>query len=94
MAYQVIWSPKADAMMYEATAYLAENWPDSVLEDFVDKVFKATELLSSFPEIGQKTKRGKTIRSYLIKPYTRLVYRIKTDKVVILGLIDTRQKPQ
>ena len=79
--------------MYQTTAYLAENWSEAVLEEFVDKVYKATELLSTHPEIGQKTAKESSLRSYLIKPYTRLVYRIKTDKIVILRLIDTRQKP-
>ena len=78
-------------MMYETTVYLAENWADYVVEKFVDDVFKATEVLSSFPEIGQKTNRSKSIRSYLIRPYTRLIYSVKKSKIVLLSLVDTRQ---
>lgn len=93
MAYQITWSPRADAAMYRTTVYLAENWPESVVDEFVDKVFKAVDLLQNFPEIGQKAAHNNAIRSYLIKPYTRLVYRIKANKVVILRLVDTRQQP-
>lgn len=93
MAHQITWSPKADAIMYKTTAFLAENWPESVVDEFIDNVFKAVDLLQEYPEIGQKTAKSNTIRSYLVKPYTRLIYRIKPGKIVILRLVDTRQKP-
>ena len=92
MALNIVWTPTADAKLYETVAFIADNWPEAVVNEFLDSVFKAVKLISDFPEIGQKTATKPDLRSYFVRPYTRVIYRIKSDKVVILRLLDTRQQ--
>ena len=94
MAYQIKWTKRTDRTLYKQVDYLAENWPDRVITEFVDKVYHIINLLTDFPEMGKVLDAEKGIRGVLINPYVRLSYRIEDDNVVLIRFTDTRQKPQ
>ncbi len=93
MAYPVIWTDNADRSMYQLTDFLAQNWSAQIVQEYVDKVYDCIELLQEFPEMGRVTDEKQTIRTVVIRPYTRLYYQFKAEQIFLLRLIDTRQKP-
>ncbi len=77
---------------------LKELWNTLKLEfghksasDFCSRVFDTIELISQCPFAGSKYNEKRRIRSLLITQNTRLLYRVKTDTVIILKLLDTRR---
>ena len=93
MAYPVIWTDNADRSMYQLTDFLAQRWSSQVVHEYIDTVYDCIDSLQEFPEMGRVTNKKQAIRTVIIRPYTRLYYQFKEEKVFLLRLVDTRQKP-
>lgn len=92
MAKQVIWSSQAEqefAAILEYWTY--RNKSTTFSNKLVDLFEEATEILSLYPEIGQKTDienvRQKVVRDYF------MFYRIDDEAINILTVWDPRQDP-
>jgi plasmid stabilization system protein ParE len=93
MTLRIRWTRKAYNDFARIVEYHSLELGEKSGSEFCSKVFDATELLSQFPMSGSKYNEEKSIRSLRISQYTRLLYRVKTDSVIILKLIDTRRRP-
>ncbi|MCY7358935.1 MAG: type II toxin-antitoxin system RelE/ParE family toxin [Rudanella sp.] len=91
MAYTLNWTPQANQTLYELTDFVAELWDAETVSTFVDRVYKSIDRLGTHPEIGQIFDAEKGIRSYLIKPYTRLYYVIGDQEIILIAFADTRR---
>jgi len=65
-----------------------------VAQTFKLKVSYFVNTLGHFPEIGALELADKQIRSFAITTKTRVFYRIRKDKIVILTFFDVRQNPK
>lgn len=65
--------------------YIQTNFGNAVSKVFEDKVVLFFDLLEIFPEIGIEEDSVKQIRSFPIAKQTRVFYRIKKDKIIILS---------
>jgi len=72
--------------------YMRKEWGQSVAESFEEKVDYLFKLLTVFPQMGQVEKND--IRGFQISRQTRIFYRIKDERIIILSLFDVRQDPR
>jgi plasmid stabilization system protein ParE len=74
--------------------YITLTWGEKVATAFEQKTFDFLDLLESFPGIGTEEIKNKKIRSFQLTNQTRVFYRIKVDRILILTLFDVRQDPK
>lgn len=73
--------------------YLVEEWGETVGIQFEKRTKNFLDLLADFPEIGIVVNPEKKIRAFQLTKLTRIYYRIKEDRIVILTFFDVRQDP-
>jgi plasmid stabilization system protein ParE len=59
---------------------------------FMRKTDETFRLLKNYPSIGQIEKGD--IRGFQLSPQTRILYRIRDEKIIILTFFDVRQDPK
>ncbi len=74
--------------------YITNEWGENVAASFEQKTIDFFDLLETFPEIGSIEVAEKQIRGFLLTKQTRIFYRIKKEKIVILAFFDVRQSPK
>lgn len=89
---KVFLSRKAVQSYTRIRDYIEKEWGESVAESFEVKVNDLFALLANYPEMG--VLEQKDIRSFQLTQQTRVFYRIKGNRVVILSLFDVRQDPK
>lgn len=72
--------------------HIAQEWGDKTAETFTKKTDEIFQLLESFPEMGQIESRD--IRGFQLSKQTRILYRVREQKIIILSLFDVRQNPK
>lgn len=72
--------------------YIKNEWGDKTAGEFVLKIDELFNLLKAYPSMGQIEKDD--IRGFQLSPHTRILYRIKEDKIVVLAFFDVRQNPK
>ncbi|WP_026449806.1 type II toxin-antitoxin system RelE/ParE family toxin [Aequorivita capsosiphonis] len=73
--------------------HISSKFGPLVTEAFENKMFDFLELLKNFPELGSLEVAEKGIRGFQFSKQTRIFYRIKENKIIILTLFDVRQHP-
>lgn len=71
--------------------YIRKEWGEKTVEEFVRKTDELFHLLKAYPGIGQIEKDD--IRGLQLTPQTRILYRTKGPKIIILAFFDVRQNP-
>lgn len=69
-----------------------EEWSYKISCQFKQKLDKRLKNLTIQPFVGSKSENLENTRSILISKQNRLVYRVTHTKIVVIDLIDTRQK--
>ncbi|MFZ6051818.1 type II toxin-antitoxin system RelE/ParE family toxin [Halocola ammonii] len=88
---QVYVTPRAERDFNRIIRYIRKKWGDSTAQEFIHKSDAIFKLLRHFPSIGA-IEVGE-IRGFQLTPQTRILYRIKADKIVILSFFQVRQNP-
>jgi plasmid stabilization system protein ParE len=83
MEKEVVWTYTAQKDFWNNIAYLAENWPTSVLIDFERSLAKRVTLISKMPSIGFKSKQYSKFRKTLVGKHILLIYSITPKHIVI-----------
>jgi len=73
--------------------YIVHKWGLSVAGNFEQKVKDFLPLLENFPEIGTMEFPNKQIRGFQLTKQTKVFYRIKGERIIILNFFDVRQSP-
>ncbi len=86
---QVEWLEKALKNLEDEANYIALENPKAA-DDFSDAIFASVDKLAQFPSMGRegRVKRAVPNWSYLIP------YRVRGDRLQILGIFHTRQRPR
>ncbi|MDP2685899.1 MAG: type II toxin-antitoxin system RelE/ParE family toxin [Aequorivita sp.] len=73
--------------------YISNKFGAKVADAFENKLIDFLELLKHFPELGSLEVLEKGIRGFQFSKQTRIFYRVKGSKIIILTLFDVRQHP-
>lgn len=72
--------------------YIAKEWGERIADEFAQKADKLFQLLEDFPEMGSLEKEN--IRGFQLSRKTRLLYRVRNNKIIILSFFDVRLDPK
>lgn len=90
---RVEWLEKALNNLEDEANYIAlENL--KAADDFSDAIFASVDRLAQFPSIGREG-RVKHTREWAVPNWSYLIpYRVRGDRLQILGVFHTRQRPR
>jgi plasmid stabilization system protein ParE len=91
---KVFFSKRAEEKYASTLDYLRENFGEAATKVFKQKAADFIQLLGAFPEMGILEVESKSIRSFLLTKQTRVFYRIKKDRIIILTFFNTYQSPK
>ena len=91
---KIVWTKKAQKRLGEISGYIQLEFGDYAKQAFTTKTKDFTRLLSEFPEIGTVDIMGKYLRGFQLTKQTRVFYRLKEDRIIILTFFDTRRDPK
>jgi len=96
MAYQIIWTTKADNRLKNILHYLVSQFSHADAERFLDNVSEKLHLISSVVVSHRRSQKHKHLYYPIIRKRTLLIYRIKSRSgtIEILDLWDARQDPK
>jgi plasmid stabilization system protein ParE len=93
MAYKIVRRKRFVNKLYKLLLYLEANWGIKVAIEFQEKVDTHLKALEQQPYLGRASE--KTIaRSILITDHNRIVYKVTSDKIIVLTMFDTRMNPK
>jgi plasmid stabilization system protein ParE len=88
---QVFVTARAEKNFDSIVDHIKEKWGDKTAKEFIQKVDEIFKLLKAYPLIGQV--ENNDIRGFQLSRQTRVLYRIRDNKVIILAFFDVRQDP-
>ncbi|MBS1975839.1 MAG: type II toxin-antitoxin system RelE/ParE family toxin [Bacteroidetes bacterium] len=91
---RLVWAKKAQRRLDEILEYIEKEFGTTARQSFRDKARNFTRILIEFPEIGTLEIKEKSLRAFQLTKQTRVFYRVKKDRIVILTLFDSRQDPK
>ena len=89
---KVLLTRRAERNFNSIKEYITKEWGQKTAEAFVNKADETFQLLESFPNMGPV--ESKDIRGFQLSRQTRILYRVKEQKIIVLSLFDVRQDPK
>ena len=89
---QVFVTPRAERNFDSIVDYIKQEWGEKTAKEFIQKVDEFFILLKDFPLMGQV--ENNDIRGFQLSRQTRILYRIRDNKVIVLSFFDVRQDPK
>jgi len=93
MTFEVVFTKRAERDFETILNYIERKFGSQTGIRFRNLVLEFATILQSFPEIGSLELEDKNIRGAVVHQRLKIFYRIKSNKVMILRLFDTRQHP-
>jgi plasmid stabilization system protein ParE len=84
-------TPRAEKNFASIVDYISKKWGERTARQFVLKTDSLFQLLRRHPAMGQ-IENG-DIRGFQLSRQTRILYRIRDEKIIILAFFDVRQNP-
>jgi plasmid stabilization system protein ParE len=91
---RVVWTTKAQKRFAEILDYIQLKFGNTARQSFILKTKDFTRLLSEFPEIGTLEIKEKNLRGFQLAKQTRVFYRLKNDRIILLTFFDSRRDPK
>ncbi|GAB1444428.1 MAG: type II toxin-antitoxin system RelE/ParE family toxin [Cyclobacteriaceae bacterium] len=88
---QVFVTPRAERNFDSIITYIQTKWGDKTAKQFILKTDEILKLLKKYPTMGQIESRD--IRGFQLSPQTRMLYRIRDEKIIILSFFSVRTDP-
>jgi len=92
--YRLFWSDRALEDLQKIIDYLDEKWTQKEIRNFVKRLDKRLELISTNPRLFPKTVRRKNVRRSVLTKHTVIYYETAESTVTIVTLFDPRQHPR
>jgi plasmid stabilization system protein ParE len=83
---------RAERNYDDIKGYIKQEWGDKTAGEFIQKTDELFSLLKIYPSMGQIEKDD--IRGFQLSPHTRILYRVKPEKIVVLAFFDVRRNPK
>ena len=90
---EIFFTNRASKNYNSIKEYISDRFGTVVAEAFKCKMIDFLEILKNYPELGSLEVPAKGIRGFQFSKQTRIFYRIKGNKIIILTLFDVRQHP-
>lgn len=94
MALTITWSPKALQNLNSVIKYLDDNWPDTVVSEFVRRTEIVLKLIGENPTLFRRISTRNKIREAVITRHNLLLYTYNKEEITLLAVFDTRQHPR
>ena len=91
---KVVWTKTAERRLQEILDYIQQEFGDNPKQQFRSRAMDFTMLLPEFPEMGTLEVTTKNLRGFQLSKQTRVYYRIKGERIIILTFLDSRQDPK
>jgi len=91
--YKLYWSKRALDDLENIVDYLAENWTQKEIKNFVRRLDRRLDLITINPRLFPLTKRRKNLRRSVLTGHTVIYYVTIKNIVTIVALFDPRQRP-
>ena len=91
---RIVWTKRALRRLSEILEYIEIEFGVVARESFRSQTKDFTRLLAEFPEMGTLEVKEKNLRGFQLTKQTRIFYRIKGDRIIILTFFDSRQNPR
>ena len=91
---KVYLSPLAEKKIELLLDYLEHEWSVRSKEEFVLKLIKKFNLISRHPKSCVRSENVPNLYKCIVTPQTSFYYRIKSNEIEVITLIDTRQDPK
>jgi plasmid stabilization system protein ParE len=91
---KVVWTKTAKRRLEEILFYIQNEFGDNARMHFRAKAIDFTTLLPEFPEIGTLELADKNLRAFQLTRQTRVYYRVKGERIIIVTFFDSRQDPK
>lgn len=91
---KIVLTKRAIKKYHSIKDFISSEWGISIATAFEQKTISFLDLLEEFPEIGELEYLEKQIRGFQLTRQTRVFYRIKGGKILILTFFDVRQNPK
>lgn len=92
--YAVYLSPLATLKLDLLFDHLEGEWGSKAKHSFRDKLNKTIQRLSEHPKSSSESRKMKGIYRSIVTPQTSLYYRIISEEIEIITIIDNRQHPR
>jgi len=89
---QVLVTPRAERNFDSVVNYISKKWGQKTAKQFVLKTDEIFKLLKNYPKMGRIEKGD--IRGFQLSPQTKLLYRIRDQKIIVLAFFDVRKDPK
>lgn len=90
---KIFLTKRAQRNYYKIKEFISDKWSENVANAFQQKTIHFLDLLENFPEMGTIENEAKQIRGFQMTKQTKVFYRIKGQKIIILTFFDVRQDP-
>lgn len=91
---RILFTKRAEKSYFLIRDYIASEWGENVASVFEQKTNDFLDLVDDFPELGCVELPEKLIRGFQLTKHTRVFYRIKDERIIILMFFDSRQNPK
>ncbi|HYI78113.1 MAG TPA: type II toxin-antitoxin system RelE/ParE family toxin [Chryseolinea sp.] len=88
---QVFVTARAERSFDLIVEYIKNKWEERTAKQFVLKTDGIFKLLQNYPTMGQ-VENG-DVRGFQLSRQTKLLYRVRDDKIIVLAFFDVRQDP-
>ena len=90
----ISWTKKSKSRFLEIKSYLEAEFGKSIADQFQTRVLDFLVLLERFPQLGSLEVPDKEIYGFQLSKQTRLFYRIKGERIILLTFFDSRNDPK
>ena len=88
---EVLITPRAEKHFDLIVDFIKAKWGERTAKQFVIKTDEIFRLLKNYPTMGQI--ESGDIRGFQLSRQTRLLYRVRDEKIIVLAFFDVRQDP-
>jgi plasmid stabilization system protein ParE len=89
---QVYITSRAERNFDSIVAFIKQKWGEKTATEFIKKADEIFKLLKDYPLMGQI--ENNDIRGFQLSRQTRILYRIRDNKIIVLSFFDVRQDPK
>lgn len=93
MAKEIEWTPESISGFETIIEYLFNHWTEKEAEHFVVSTEIVINFISENPKMFRKTGK-KNVHEALITPHNLMIYKVYSNRIVILRFWDTRKNPR
>lgn len=88
---EIYLTPRARENYKSVKEYIKLQWGQRIADEFTQKTDGILQLLKNYPQIGKTEKDD--IRGFQLSEHTRILYRVRNEKLIIVAFFDVRQSP-